>query len=324
MTQQVLVKNLDIEQLRKQLLRAIRGTKTQKEINDLLGYNFNQCAKWESGEKRILWTEFVSLLNILGLDVRPVFRAPIRYFGDLEDYPKLISYLSGAKKPAQIARDLEISRDKVGRWLNAKQIPTLEEMLQVILKYYSTMLVIIIETIVDLKDVPVIYGLYREAYLFKDFLIKNPWSFPLTIAMETREYQQLKEHQNGFLAEMIGINMEMEVSLISKLQEFGIVEKQNGKFKVLKPIINFTMKYKNTLPLRRFFLDKAVEYIEAYPDQPPGCFMLYDVLPIPQDNLRQVIDLCFEFYSQVKKIIETGNSPKQNIRVLNLNLFTLK
>ena len=324
MIQEKLIEKLDIELLRKQLLRAIRGEKTQKEINDLFNFNFNQCSKWESGEKRILWTEFIHLLELLQLDIKPVFRAPIRYFGELSEYASLILYLSGGKKSAQIARDVGVSRDKVGRWLNGKQIPTLEEMLLVILTYYSTMLVIIIETIVNIQNVPVIYGLYKEAYVFRDFLIKNPWVYPLSVALESKDYQKLENHKNGFLGEMIGINLEMEVSLLKKLQEFGLVAETNGKYKLLKPLIHFTMKYKNTLPLRRFFLEKGLEYVENYPDQPAGCFMLYDVLLIPQDNLRQVIDLCFDFYNQVQKVIETGESPKENLRVLNLNLFTLK
>ena len=51
----------DLEKMQAELLRAIRGKLSTSALSAKLGYKFNQVARWEKGERRLLWTDFVAL-----------------------------------------------------------------------------------------------------------------------------------------------------------------------------------------------------------------------------------------------------------------------
>lgn len=59
----------DARAVARQVLRALRGKRTQSGMSRALGYGYNQYAKWEKGFKRVYWEDFT---RICGLKRHPL------------------------------------------------------------------------------------------------------------------------------------------------------------------------------------------------------------------------------------------------------------
>ena len=59
---------LDYELLSYKVIQALRGDRTQNEMSKLLGFSYNQYAKYESGQKIFRVSEFFNALEVLELD----------------------------------------------------------------------------------------------------------------------------------------------------------------------------------------------------------------------------------------------------------------
>jgi len=312
---------LDFTTLTREIVKGLRGDRTQREINDKLGVTFNQMAKWESGEKRLLWKEFLQLCHILGIDMRPVFIAPFRYFGDVEEGGEVILYLSGHKKVADIAREMNISRDKVSRWLNRKQDPEFEDMLCAIRTFIPGLLINFIEFFISLKQVPTLVQEYKGELDFKEYLMKNPVAMVVARYLQMEDYNSQGGHKDGSIAKNIGITIEKEREILTRLLDYKIITFEDGRYKILPGFLQFRIRYEDTLPIRQFYMDRGKSFLTKYNRMPAGCFMSYDSLPLPKENIRQAIDLCFEYYRKITALAGEDQNNGHSMRLFQINLF---
>ena len=58
------------------LLKLIRGKRSQQQMNDRLGHSFNQSYRWEKGITKISWPGFVEYCSAAGKPLLPTL-API-------------------------------------------------------------------------------------------------------------------------------------------------------------------------------------------------------------------------------------------------------
>ncbi|MBK7960502.1 MAG: helix-turn-helix transcriptional regulator [Bdellovibrionales bacterium] len=60
---------MNYQQLIARLLKQIRGAKTQLDMSQDLGYNYNQYGKWESSQRKIRWREFSKLCKVSNIQL---------------------------------------------------------------------------------------------------------------------------------------------------------------------------------------------------------------------------------------------------------------
>lgn len=65
---------IDHDHLAREIVRALRGEDTQRDLSQKLGFSFNQIGKWESGTTHISWDDFVHLASQMGFAVEKHFR----------------------------------------------------------------------------------------------------------------------------------------------------------------------------------------------------------------------------------------------------------
>lgn len=102
--------------LKAELLKGLRGKRTQGAVSRRLGYEFNQVYRWESGKKRIKWNEFVNLSSACRRDLAKALAKSILYFGDIRRADLILMHLIGNKQASQVIKTLGLSRFSFQNW----------------------------------------------------------------------------------------------------------------------------------------------------------------------------------------------------------------
>lgn len=100
---------MDFHIISRELIRAIRGHRSQATLNARLGYKSNQVHRWESGSSRILWSDFVRFSGCCKISIESILRNEIGYNDDPQNGRKFFSYLIGHTKQAELASRLVIA-----------------------------------------------------------------------------------------------------------------------------------------------------------------------------------------------------------------------
>src|SRR4051812_46163024 len=92
----------------REIVKALRGRRSQATLSRMLGYTFNQIYLWETGRRKIHWSDFSALCKVLN---RPLDELIVQFFQTQRRLPinKVLSLSLGTKKQKDIAKELKIS-----------------------------------------------------------------------------------------------------------------------------------------------------------------------------------------------------------------------
>ena len=69
---------VDFDTLQVEVLRELRGPQSTRTFSQLLGYGFDQVARWENRRVRLKWASFARIAKTVDLDLQAEF---FRVFG---------------------------------------------------------------------------------------------------------------------------------------------------------------------------------------------------------------------------------------------------
>ena len=186
-----------------EILQAIRGKLSSSALSGKLGYRFNQVARWEKGERRLLWTDFVALCQARHLPLAEQLRHYLGYEGDPCASGPLTKTLLGGKSIDETAKATKLNRSKITRWLNGKASPTFLEI------YLLLRLAIdpfgFLERLVDLSQVPSLAKDYRLFQKQRELAYTLPYLDAIMEALLLRSYQEAGKHGAEVLASAAGL-----------------------------------------------------------------------------------------------------------------------
>ncbi|MGZ3662651.1 MAG: hypothetical protein ACXVCK_21310 [Bdellovibrionota bacterium] len=213
--------------LQSEILRVIRGKLTASALSRKLGYKFNQFSRWESGEKRLLWTDFVAICKVRRLPLREQIILFLGYEGDLLDTAALTKTLLGGKSIDEASKATKLDRSRISRWLRGKAPPTF---LDIYTLLGSTVNVLsFLEPIVNLQEVPILAADYAVLRQQRELAFALPYLDALMEAMIVRRYMELNKHDSKALGAIAGIPAEAVDRALTALEAVGMVEKKIGK-----------------------------------------------------------------------------------------------
>src|SRR5262245_30350786 len=158
----------DYVQLSRELLRALRGRRSQAQLSRRLGYASNVVFDWESGRRAPTAAAALLLARRTGVDVPRVLqtflRSPARSRGRLET-PRgvrdLMLELRGKLQIAELARAIGCSRFAVSRWLQGSTQPKLPDFLAFV-EHSTLRLLDFLAGFVDVEALPSVRAQWRE------------------------------------------------------------------------------------------------------------------------------------------------------------------
>jgi len=294
----------------RELIRALRGRRSQAAMNRRLGYSSNVTHAWETGLRYPAATDLLRALEISG-------RPPLALLKKLapcsgRTHAELVaSWLEGLRRDrsqAELARRLRVNRNTVARWLLGTTEPRLPELLQYV-EVTTQRVLDFIAAMVEPALVPSVARSARDLAAQRDLAYRMPWTHAVLRALELESYRALPRHEPGFIARRTGITREEEQQCLEELLRAKQIRREKGRFRVARVLAVDTQEdpQKNAL-LKQHWARVAVERLGPA-GVPPEGLCSYNLFAIPESDLDEVRQAHLDYYARLRAIVAQSKHP---------------
>lgn len=313
---------MEYERIARQLLIALRGRRSQVQWSRRLGYRSNVAYAWESGRRWPTAAETFRAAARSGVDVT----AAITRFqgsawdGDLSDpavVAAMLDDLRGQSTVAEVARRCGVSRFRLTRWLAGQTQPRLPDLLRVV-EAASLRLVDLVACLVDPEQVPEIVEEWRRLEVRRRGAALHPWTPAVLRALDLAAYQALPGHVRGWVADAIGVPVEIEDTCLGFLAETGQVGFTGTHYRPSARAVDTRMAPDAGRDLKVHWTGVAADQLRA---GAPGQFS-YNVFAVSRADLERIRELHLGYFRALRAIV-SASAPTEVVAVANVQLFPL-
>ena len=217
-----------------ELLRALRGRRSQSGFSRLLGYRSNPVALWETARRFPTAAETLAICERVGIDVnaavdRLLYDLP-RVEASDESVAALMQALRGDIAIGTVAERVECSRFTVGRWLSGQSRPRLHEFLA-FLEATTGRAVDWVSALVPGENLPAARALVATKKALQKLTEREPFASAILHLLDTSPYRSLRHHRRGWIARRLGISVELEDRVLAAFEDAGVIERVDGKLR---------------------------------------------------------------------------------------------
>lgn len=235
---------VDVRALTGEIVRALRGRRSQRALSAKLGYRVNVVSGWESGRREPPAQDVLRLAKRVGRDVLALLtRFDVRLGAALEGVDPttapgvacIVTALIDTRSHAEVARAIggrrTISRSTVARWAQGKVALRFSDLLLLVAECTHRL----VDFVALFGDPSVMRSVAREHGRIEAqrlLLREDPALAAVLPALTLKAYRTLKRHRPGWVAERVGITLAQETRGLSLLLAAGVVRKHGGKYVV--------------------------------------------------------------------------------------------
>jgi len=318
---------LDYSRLAAELIRALRGKRSQTALSRRLGYKTNVLYIWEARKGAPTGAGFLQLAQRVGVDVRHAleqfYRKPPPWLASheptsVQGVAALLDDLRGASTLVDTAGKLRVSRFALARWLRGEAEPRLPDFLELI-EVTSLRLLDVVAALVDPLEVPSLAARWQELQAARRAAYQRPWSHAVLRALELRQYQELPAHEPGWLGRILGLDQAEEEACLELLADTGQIELRQKKWRVRQVLTVDTRKDPEAARhLKAWWARVGNERFLAHTE---GVFS-YNLFGVSNADLERIEALQRAYFRELRSIV-AQSEPVENVAVVNLQLFSL-
>ncbi len=317
------------EVLASELIRALRGTRSQGAINRRLGRTSNVAHAWERGSRSPSASDFFKLARASKVDVGRVLRelaggaAPALPVGTLDTraIAAWLGALAHDRPHAELARAVSRDRNTVARWLRGASEPKLPDLLRFI-EATTRRLLDFVAAFVDPSSLDSVSGVWRDLQHQRRLAYDMPWAHAVLRALELGGYRKLAAHQPGFIAARIGISAELEAECLSALARAGQIRRRHGKWALARVMtVDTRDDPEGNWRLKRHWARIGSERLERG-SLPPSSQYSYNLFAISDEGLEQIRQAHLQYYERLRQIVAECEAPTR-LALVNLQLLPL-
>jgi transcriptional regulator with XRE-family HTH domain len=317
----------DFEALARELVRALRGKRSQRATSRRLGFSTNVVYGWESGRRSPSATETFRLAGRVRADVRAAVATLMRDRpawldatepASPEFVKALLADLRGSLSIATISARSGRSRFAVSRWLSGKAEPRLPDLLRIV-EATSLRVADLLAQLVDPTSLPSLAPRWRELEARRRIAWTLPWSHAVLRVLEIDAYRRLRTHRPGWIAARLGIHDEEERRCLEALEQGGLVRRAAGKFLVEEATVDTsTSPEAGRRALKRHWAEVGTARIA---EGAPGLFS-YNVFSVSRADLAALHKLHVQYFTALRNVV-AASQPPECVVVANVQLFEL-
>ncbi len=319
---------MDLDLLGRQLVRALRGSRSQTALSRRMGYRTNVFYLWESGRSAPTAGRFFRLASVVGVDLR---RSIARFFRsepswlaerDIGDgaalVAPLLAHLRGKASVVELSREIGCNRFALSRWLKGKVDPALSDFMRYV-EASSGRLLDFLAGLVPLDRVPVAKARWQALLAARTTAYDLPWSHAVLRAMELDSYARLERHEPGWFCRQLGITRAMEAECLELLARTGQIHSVDGKWQLANVLAVDTRENpKAARRLKSFWLGVAEERLGAGVD---GVFS-YNLFGVSRKDLERLKELQRAYFRELRRIV-AESQPVETVAIVNTQLLSL-
>lgn len=320
--------DVDHHRLASEILRALRGRRSQPAFSRRLGYRSNVVYRWESGKTFPTAAKSLQAAKKVGVDLSAgygrFFRGIPERLRDVdpaspEGVTELLRNLVGITPIGEVARRAHRSRFAVSRWLKGTAEPRLPELL-LIVDAASQRLLDFVAVLVDPAGLPSAAGAWAELQAARDAAYSAPWSHAVLRVLELDEYRKLGRHESGWIASRLGIPLEEEQRCLELLACSKQIRRVGRRWVIDETrTVDTRADPQRSQEVKRWWTQVALQRTqEGY--QHRSSYALFNV---SERDLTEVAALYLEFYNRLRALV-TRSEPCERVVLLTTQLVALE
>jgi transcriptional regulator with XRE-family HTH domain len=317
----------DTERLARELVRQLRGKRSQLALSKHLGYASNVCQTWELGKRYPKASDFLLLAH--------KSRVPLASaIGGFLQHRAHWSQLSGVTSPRAVqalVRDLrgdrrirELSasagagRATLSRWLSGSGEPRLPDLLRLV-QAATHRLLEFVAIFAPPERLSATRADWQGLELQRKLAYELPLSHVVLRALELQSYQACKVHRDGFLAQLLGISVAEERRYLSALARAKQIQKRKGLWRSARVLTVDTRRDPAANQrLKQYWAQLGAERALEERD---GLFC-YNLFTVSEADYARLRELQLAYFEQLRAVV-ARSAPCDRVVLTNLQLFAL-
>lgn len=310
-----------MDQAASQLLRAIRGKRSQVAFARRLGYRGNPLTDWERGERfptaaETLRAATLAHIDVLAATARFSPRARLRRRENDFDVAAWLGELRGSATASELGRRAGYSRDAIGRWLRGDAHPRLPDFLK-LLDAMTGRAAEWVAELVPIESVPSLAPAYRVAVAAKQLAFELPWTEAILRALETTSGRRHGGATATWISRCLAIDVAEAEKNLEALAAAGAVERDRERFTVRGTSSVDTQGGQQALSrLKRHWSAVAAERAAAPRTED---FLAYNVVSVSRADLELVRTKLRDTFRELRTLVATSK-PEEVVGVINVQL----
>lgn len=313
---------MNYERLASELIRELRGKRSQPALSRRLGYRANVVYLWESGRR------FPKASDLFRLAARSKVEpsALSRWLGapapaltptwSSRQSSQLLALLSPGVRASELSRASGVDRGTVARWLTGRTEPRLPAWLELVDKV-AHRLVELVELFCDPARLSALSGLYQDLKAQERLAYDAPMSHLVMRALELAAYQALPRHEPGFIAAATGLTLSEEEHYLDELRQAGQVRRDRaGRYRIARVLTLDTRRDpERNRRLKQHFAATALDRLGKLRNDAKSLFS-YNLLCASSADLERIRELHIEYFERMRRIVAES---KRADRVVLIN-----
>lgn len=307
---------IDYDRLSSEMVREVRGRRSQLAFSRRLGYGSNVAGAWESGRRWPTAARFLDGCRRVGIDldqaVARLVVGRVEAMGPVdltqpEGVATLLRECRSRQTVVALAERSGFSRHQVARWLSGSAEPRLPEFLR-LLDATTLKVLDFVAGLMDPATLPSVSHRWSRMVAARVLARDTPWSSAVLLALDLDAYRLLPEHRAGWIARRLGVPLDVEEHCLGLLVAAGLAE-QHGE-KPLRSVRVEALDLRGTRPVREtktFWSSVAVDRLRS---GAPGLHS-WNLFTCSRETLDRVEALQRSFYRELRATIESGDGGEE-------------
>jgi transcriptional regulator with XRE-family HTH domain len=301
------------EQVARQLVRAVRGRRSQSDLSRRSGYRSNMVQRWEAGECSPTAANFFDVCRTQRIDLEGALCAfygrrpewlPQRWPASNVAVAALLRDHKGKVALSDLAERTGYNRYSLARWLNAQASPRLPQFLHV-LDVAGQRMIDFVATLTDPAKLPLLRESWERLNQAREIAYGEPWSHAVLRALEIEEYQRSGWREAGFLAQKLGVSDAVVARALSSLVETGQVQEVHGRFRPSQVLsVNTGRDPQRARQLKATWAKEALRRLQG---GGPGLFG-YSLFAVGQQDLRRLREIQLEYVRAMEAVVANSST----------------
>lgn len=225
----------------KELLKALRGRRSQEALNRSFGFSFNQVSRWERGVTKIDWPEFVHFCELCHIPLRKkmleIFKAPLALFVEENQDPlisqNVVHALMGNLAIDKFSKRYQLPRKSVSKWLSGQAHPSLEQIF-FMLHYHSGQLIKLLDCLAGAENIPSLQGVIAKLKIREEITYRYPEVSLILNTIHTKTFKAKTECPEGYFAKKFGLTSAEEKEILGGLLRSDTIHRFGSSFRMNK------------------------------------------------------------------------------------------